>query len=117
MRQIYLCTWVLLSSLSAAILSHRGQPLPKLGRSQIGTLALTLDGIELHFIREGFLGREDMISVEIGIHHCDYRFFVGHITDGRRNLGHTEALIRSKAAVSGYDLKATFVTRTNDDGR
>ena len=46
-------------------LFHRGQPLPKLGRSQIGALALALDGIELHFVGEGFLGREDMIAVEV----------------------------------------------------
>ena len=65
-------------------LFHRCQPLPKLGRSQIGALTLALDGIKLHLVGEGFFGRKDMISVEIGIYHCNDSLLIGHIADGGR---------------------------------
>ena len=71
---------------------------------------LPSDGFHLHLIGKRLFAGQDMLPLDVAVHHQDHRLVVGHIPDQYRQFGDAQSLAGSLAAVSADDLVATIPT-------
>ena len=71
-----------------------------------------LDGLKFHLVSKCLFRRQDMLSLQVAVHHRDNGFLVGKITDDHGHCFHTERAAGSKPSVSGNQLISAAVLRT-----
>ena len=86
------------------------QPRPKLCRGLLGPFFLVFDGFHLHLIGKHLLAGQDMLPLDVAVHHQDHRLVIGHIPDQCRQFGDAQSLAGGLAAVSADDLVAAIPT-------
>ena len=79
---------------------------PKLGRS-----SLMLQSIVFHLVRKGLLRRQDMLPLQVAVHHGDNSLLVCQVADNHRHGVHPQCLARCQPPVAGDQLIAAVRQR------
>ena len=61
------------------------EPFPQWGKSVVTAVALAIQGLQLHLVGKGFFAGQDVLSLQIGIHHGHHCLLVGHFPDNHRH--------------------------------
>ena len=67
-----------------------------------------LQSVLFHLVRECLFARQDMLSLQIAVHHRDDGFLIRKISYDHRHGAHAESTAGSQSAVAGYQLVAAL---------
>ena len=90
------------------------QLLPILGRSADSLLALPFHGVQLQLVGFGFLAGQQVLTVDVVVHHKDVRFLVAVIADDDGAGVQPHGLRAVIAPVAGNDLISASITGADD---
>ena len=65
-------------------------------------------GFQLHFVGESPLTGQNVLPLQVAVHHVDHRLIVAHVPHNHRQGFQPCQLCRVLAAVPGYDLVTSF---------
>ena len=71
-----------------------------------------LHRFQLHLVGKGPLARQDIFSLQIGIHHQHRCRIIIHLPDKHRDFGKTCGQCRVRPPMAGDDLKGSILQRS-----
>ena len=77
---------------------------------------MAFHSLHFHLVRERFLRWQDMLPLQVTVHHRDNSFFVRQITDDNGHRLHSQCFAGGKPSVAGDQLIAASVFRTRQRG-
>ena len=98
----------------------RGSHPLKIGTNLVqifGATCFTVKSLHFHLVREGFLRRQNVLSLQVAVHHSNDGLLVGQLADNHRHGVHPQCLAGRQPPMAGDQLISAALLGPRQGGR